>query len=220
MNPIDRIELGNVGTHAWILQQGVSAAALEIGISPPDLDVVQMERAFSGFGLDEQASIGWLPSFHSMDADDGATAAATPAAAEPLSISPVGGIEWDGGGAGPLAATARCTQCAEHRASGRVDAEDNKWRCSDCWEIYYECNPTDVVPVPPMMMMPNKARLAPAVSTRRPVANLPVSKGSGAPRPAPPWIAGALYWVATQPVLSMLTGLSVSPATPSRCVRI
>ena len=40
---------------------------------------------------------------------------------------------------------------------------------------------------------------------------LPKNK-HGVPKPAPPWIAAALYWVATQPALQPRTGLTVTPA--------
>jgi hypothetical protein len=45
----------------------------------------------------------------------------------------------------------------------------------------------------------------------RPVALLPMSR-AGVPKGAAPWIAGALYWISSQPELQLLTGLSVTPA--------
>jgi hypothetical protein len=44
-----------------------------------------------------------------------------------------------------------------------------------------------------------------------PTPDLPSSRELK-PKPAPPWIAAALYWVASNPVLQPLTGVSVSPA--------
>lgn len=43
------------------------------------------------------------------------------------------------------------------------------------------------------------------------VMGLPTSK-DGRPKPAPPWIAAAVYWIATQPELQSRTGLTVTPA--------
>jgi hypothetical protein len=40
---------------------------------------------------------------------------------------------------------------------------------------------------------------------------LPQNK-DGRPKPAPPWIAAAVYWIATQPELQSRTGLTVTPA--------
>lgn len=45
-----------------------------------------------------------------------------------------------------------------------------------------------------------------------PVPQLPVSR-AGAPKPAVAWIAGAIYWVALQPRLQPITGVSVTPVT-------
>eukprot|EP01043_Picozoa_sp_COSAG02_P004964 COSAG02_NODE_131_length_34710_cov_17.171159_44_plen_229_part_00 len=42
-----------------------------------------------------------------------------------------------------------------------------------------------------------------------PTPDLPSSR-EGKPKPAPPWIAAALYWVASNPILQPLTGVSVS----------
>lgn len=44
-----------------------------------------------------------------------------------------------------------------------------------------------------------------------PTPDLPSSR-EGKPKPAPPWIAAALYWVASNPVLQPLTGVSVTEA--------
>ena len=44
-----------------------------------------------------------------------------------------------------------------------------------------------------------------------PTPDLPVSR-DGKPKPAPPWIAAALYIVASNPTLHPLTGVSVTPA--------
>eukprot|EP01046_Picozoa_sp_COSAG06_P024430 COSAG06_NODE_1991_length_7895_cov_3.685736_7_plen_327_part_00 len=38
----------------------------------------------------------------------------------------------------------------------------------------------------------------------------------GKPKPAAPWIAGIIYWIANQPRLQALTGLSVTPAADGR----
>ena len=44
-----------------------------------------------------------------------------------------------------------------------------------------------------------------------PTPDLPSSR-EGKPKPAPPWIAAALYWVASNPELQPLTGVSVTAA--------
>lgn len=56
-----------------------------------------------------------------------------------------------------------------------------------------------------------KPPLPPATGTSDLVMGLPKNK-EGRPKPAPPWIAAAVYWIATQPQLQARTGLTVTPA--------
>ena len=59
-------------------------------------------------------------------------------------------------------------------------------------------------------MKPPRAR-KPAAAAGDLVMGLPKNK-DGRPKPAPPWIAAAVYWIATQPELQERTGLTVTPA--------
>lgn len=77
--------------------------------------------------------------------------------------------------------------------------------------------PTDVEPAgfgagdgatkPPLPRKPATPRAAAGEL----VMGLPQNK-DGRPKPAPPWIAAAVYWIATQPELQSRTGLTVTPA--------
>ena len=60
---------------------------------------------------------------------------------------------------------------------------------------------------------PPRARKPPPAAGEL-VMGLPKNK-DGRPKPAPPWIAAAVYWIATQPPLQTRTGLTVTPATSS-----
>ena len=77
-------------------------------------------------------------------------------------------------------------------------------------------NPPVMPPPPPPSDEPPgggamKPPLPPATATVDLVMGLPKNK-EGRPKPAPPWIAAAVYWIATQPQLQARTGLTVTPA--------
>ena len=70
------------------------------------------------------------------------------------------------------------------------------------------------VQLPQAISWVTQVSFAAAAAANRPVPSLPVSR-AGAPKPAVAWIAGAIYWVALQPRLQTITGVSVTPVDES-----
>lgn len=220
LDPVDRISLQEVKEHAWFYERGVTAEHLAARGGGAGGGGGAAMAGTAGLSAKQQAELGlecppsrWDQVIQDLPFDDSmkkAVEMAMMTVGESQEMGIPVGISWapeDDHGVGtqpepaqepPLDAPLVANTSYEMPALSSMDADGN-------W----------VDELPPVQSWITAQAFAAAQAAGRPVPQLPKS-ATGKPKPAAPWIAGIIYWIADQPGLQGITGLSVTPAANGR----